>query len=1155
MIRKITLLFLAFLFINQSAKAQRSCGSDIIHQRMMATDPNYATEQAAFRAKYQAFLAANANLPQALKVLVGSGPDTVYEIPVVVHIIHTGGGSGTQYNPSDAMVQAYIDYANQAFAAAYTGYPTPSTGGTRVPLKFVLAKRDTNCNSTGGIVRVNGSSLAGYASDGINLTGSSGAPELSVKNLSRWNTTLYYNIWIVNKIDGTDGYGSGSFTAGYAYYPGSSATLDGTVLLASRVYTGSGATGGGPGDITLPHELGHAFNLKHVFDPFPASSGCPSATNCASTGDEVCDTQPIASSAFGCPGPPTLTCNGVAYDNSTPKNFMDYSNCQDRFTAGQLVRMMYALKSTVQRSTYMTSLGATATSSAPPAACAINTAPNSFNLGVRDVVVSTNNAPAPGSDTLMHVTSDGYNGDGNLGYRDLACKHRLTLTAGQTYKLAVNVGPGTTTSRAKVFIDYNNNGVFTSAEMVMPRSSAGAGYKQVSFTVPTTGISFCTSLRMRVIVDGGSGVNVDSCGTLAFGQAEDYSVYIIGSGGSSGASVTISNPPIGGNPSCFGTTLKFYGVKSAGATVLTYRWLRNGIIMSGFNTDTMQSNIFLNGDQVKVRMLFTSPCGTDSVESSVVTVNRQVTIPPTVTVGIQRGTIPGCIDDTVTFAVTNTVNPGGSPTYRWQQRIPPAVSFSDIAGQTATTFNCFSKPVNTQIRCIMKSSAAPPCAIPDSAISNVFTLTYNNQAPTVSIALTTGTNPGCAGQTLTFTATPTVGGTAPTYVWRRNGTPVVGVTGPTYSGVFGNGDNINCTLTSNSPCAVPTTANSNTITVQHTQITADVSIAQVTPSPSCNGRNVTFSATTINSGTGPLYQWFVNGVAIGTPTGPNFTTPLVNNDTVHTIFIATDPCVLNTTDTSNELVVQTKKSDTASVTMKITIGKDPGCIDSLIEFTAVPVNSGTNPEITWLVNGFPAATGLTFSTSSLLTGDIVQVKDSPADGRCYIQDIVFSKPDTMLRSITLDPPVIHLIGNMIVVDRIGSFVWFGPSGQLSGGTTGQLHPQQIGTYYAVSDNNGCWSKPSNKLNITLLDVNTVDLKGMKVYPNPNNGKITIDWGNKNVDMEINVYNPLGQLVIKDEMRNATRKVVNLESLSNGIYYLMMKDSEGNSGTVKIQVQK
>lgn len=1172
MIRKITLLFLAMLFVQLSAFSQGKCGSDIIRQQLMASDPSYAAREAAFRAQWAAFMSTYGNSPQALKALVGSGPDTVFEIPVVVHVLrgadtgqHVLGG---RYNPSDAQIQAYLDYTNAAFAANYTGYPTPTTGGTRVPLKFVLAKRDTNCNSATGIVRINaGATFSNYLAEGIKTSASGpiGVYDPTLKNLSRWRTTVYYNIYIVNRIEGQDGYNSTSaYTAGYAYPPtATSPDVDGVVVLASTVYRNTNSIdpnywpSGGPGNITLPHELGHAFNLKHVFDPFPNAS-CPPTTNCTTTGDEVCDTQPIESSAFGCPGTSTLTCNGVPNDGVTTHNMMDYSNCQDRFTPGQLLRMMYALKNLTNRSTFITSLGATAPpSTSLPAACTPSTNSNSFNLGVYDVVVTTGNYLSPGADTLMHVASSGYLGDGSVGYINHTCTHRLTLTAGVGYRMNVNVGPSSTTSRARVFIDYNNDGTFNiGSEQVMPVSTAGSGYKSVTFTVPTTGVVYCAPLRMRVIVDGGnSNPTLPACGPYNLGQAEDYTVYIVGSGGSTTASVAISNPPIGGNPSCTGTSLKFYAVPSTGITVTGYKWLRNNIVQAGQTTDTFASTVFANNDQVKVRMFFTSPCGTDSVESSVVTVIRATTIAPTVTIGIQSGTIPGCIDDTVTFRVTGNVNPGGAPTYQWQQMIPPAVVFSNVAGETGTSYKVWGKPANTQIRVVMTSSAGSPCAIPSTANSNSFTMTFNQKAPTVNIALTTGTNPGCAGQTLGFTATPTTGGTAPTYAWYVNNVLQTGVTTATFSGVRANGDQVRCVLTSNSLCASPTTANSNTITVTHTQITADVSIAQVTPSPSCDGKDVTFSATTINSGNNPLYQWFVNGAAVGAPTGPNFTTPLVNGDKVHVIFIATDPCVLNPTDTSNELTVVTKPSARPTLAVNITQGKDPGCLDSLVEFTASTVNLGNNVHYQWFVNGFPAATGNVYSSTALLTGDIVYVRANQTDGQCYIPDTLFSNPDTMLRSITLDPPIIHLIGNMIYVDRKGSFVWFGPGGQLASGTNLSYHPTAVGPYYAVTDNLGCWSKPSNILIITLLDIETVDLKGLSVYPNPTSGLLTLDWKGKNVNVDIAVYNQLGQIVMHEDMKNSSVKVLNLSELANGSYQIVVKEESGKKGVIKVQLSR
>lgn len=1169
MIRKSTLLLLAFVLMQFASMAQKSCGSDAIHQHLMATDPAYAQAQRDFTSRWAAYLDAWDHMPQSLKQYLANGVDSVFEIPVVVHVLHTGGAVGTIYNPSDSDIVRYIRYTNDAYAAAYSGYPTSTTGGTIVPLRFVLAKRDTACNAATGIVRVNaGAVLSNYTANGLN-SGATGSGEdvAKVAWTSRWNKAMYYNIYIVNKIDGADGYSStGPYTAGYAYLPtGAGArfdTIDGTYILASNVHTGPGAvSGAGPGNITLPHELGHAFNLKHVFDPYPASSGCPSATNCATTGDEICDTQPIASSNFTCPTAPTTTCNGVPYDNVTPHNFMDYSNCQDRFTAQQKMRMLYALKTLISRSPYITSLGATAPPSvALPSACNLvsNNPSNNFGIGPRDIIIVQQSSSTPGPDTVMHVTSSAYNATLGDVLVDNTCRHRVTLKAGSTYTIYVNHG-GSGFSKSKVFIDYNNNGIFSTSggERIMS-SSAGSGYKNATFTVPSTGVTFCTPIRMRVITDGvGNGGNVDSCGNLDNGQAEDYTALLLGSGSNATGSVTINKPPIGGNPSCNGTQLTFIATPGVNLTVSTYRWLVNGTVVSGQNTDTFRVNSPTIPDNatsyVKARLLFFTPCGIDSVESAIDTIIRQVSVPPTVTTAIKKGSIPGCVDDTVTFRMSANSNPGGSPTYQWQ--VNTGSGFTNVAGATDTVFKAFGYPANTQVRVIMTSSAGAPCATPSTATSNVFTLTYATKAPLVSIALTTGTNPGCSGQTLTFTATPTTGGTSPTYNWKVNGVTQTGVTGNTLSKVFANGDVVSCVLTSSSPCAVPSTATSNSITVVHTLITADVSIAELTTTPSCNGKPAVFQATTTNSGAGPLYQWMVNGTNVGTPGSGTFTYPVLKNDVVKCIFIATDPCVLNATDTSNEIVADTKPSDTPTISVKITKGKNPGCLDSLVEFTASVVRLGINPGFEWMVNGFPVGTGNIYSSTSLLTGDIVQVRGYQTDGNCYLPDTIYATPDTMKRSITLDPPVIHLIGSLIVVDRPGKFIWFGPGGQLSGGSNGQYHPTAVGPYYAIADNNGCWSKPSNILTITLLDISTLDLDGLKVYPNPTSGLLTLDWKGRAITANIDVYNQVGQLVLRDQMTNSSSKSINMSNLSSGTYYITIKDEQGNFGTIKVALSK
>jgi hypothetical protein len=84
--------------------------------------------------------------------------------------------------------------------------------------------------------------------------------------------------------------------------------------------------------------------------------------------------------------------------------------------------------------------------------------------------------------------------------------------------------------------------------------------------------------------------------------------------------------------------------------------------------------------------------------------------------------------------------------------------------------------------------------------------------PTVAIAA----NPNgsiTAGTSVTFTATPTNGGTTPAYQWKKNGSDV-GTNSATYTdAALANGDVISCVMTSSDPCASPTTATSNDITL------------------------------------------------------------------------------------------------------------------------------------------------------------------------------------------------------------------------------------------------------------------------------------------------------------------------------------------------------
>lgn len=344
------LLLLFSLSVVYESKAQNLCAFDQKIAELKAANPENAALFEETERSIQTYIANHP--PGANRISVA------YTIPVVVHVMHTGGAVGSIYNPTDASIIATINYMNQVFAGTYAGMEEPVEGGgvVNLELTFALAQRTPSCGSTNGIDRVDLSSNSTYVSGGVQAATSTGITDLQLKNLARWNPSDYYNIWVVNRIDGADGT-VGQFIAGYAYFAGASANLDGTVMLATQMQVGQS---------TLPHELGHAFNLYHTFEGSNLNTSCPANANCTTNGDRVCDTDPVTNNVngsgvynFSC-RTTTNTCitpNGP-HTKNTEHNFMAYTNCPLLFTYGQKARVQAAM-SLPSRASLGASLGAT----------------------------------------------------------------------------------------------------------------------------------------------------------------------------------------------------------------------------------------------------------------------------------------------------------------------------------------------------------------------------------------------------------------------------------------------------------------------------------------------------------------------------------------------------------------------------------------------------------------------------------------------------------------------------------------------------------------------------------------------------------------------------------------------------------------------------
>ena len=183
---------------------------------------------------------------------------------------------------------------------------------------------------------------------------------------------------------------------------------------------------------------------------------------------------------------------------------------------------------------------------------------------------------------------------------------------------------------------------------------------------------------------------------------------------------------------------------------------------------------------------------------------------------------------------------------------------------TSSTLSCTS---SIRIKVVAQTRDSNPSYV---TMDNVQVTGCAVVVPSVLISSTATTI--CSGTSVTFTATPTNGGTTPTYQWKLNGNNV-GTSSTTYTNSsLANSDVITCVMTSNVACANPTTTTSNSITM---------TIYQPSIGGVVNSDQVVFSggnASTVNltDNNGSVIKWqYANDSIFTTPTDVANTTTSV----------------------------------------------------------------------------------------------------------------------------------------------------------------------------------------------------------------------------------------------------------------------------------------
>lgn len=585
--------------------------------------------------------------------------------------------------------------------------------------------------------------------------------------------------------------------------------------------------------------------------------------------------------------------------------------------------------------------------------------------------------------------------NGNNAGTNSATFNTGTLTNGDVVSVIL-----TSSAACATTATANSNSITVTGSAATPIVSIAANNSNicqgtaVTFTATVTNPGTSQAYQWKVNgVNAGSNSNAFTVSTLTANDTVSCTVTVTSA--CAGTTVVSSNklsiqilPSVNAsvaiaasqNNICQGVAVTFTATTTNGGSTPAYQWKVNGV-NTGTNNSQFISSTLSNNDTVTCVLTSSAICATPAAAISNVIV--MLVQPSTAhSISISPSAVTTCQGSNVSFTAT-VVNAGANPTYQWK------VNGNNV-GSNIATFSTNSLANGDVVTCELTGSAV--CSQPVTAASNA--VTVNITVPvTPSVSITANTTSICNGNTITFTAASTHGGTAPVYTWMVNGNTVGGSSNTFSSTTLANGDVVTCQLTSNASCVTSTSALSNTITVNVTApVTPTISIV-ASDTTICTGTAVTFTAIATNGGTTPSYLWMVNTSTVGTNSNVFTSSTLSNGDVVKCILTSSAACATTQVATSSNITIVVSIS--LQPTVAIAASADSACLGSAVTFTASTNNAGSNAQYNWLVNN--NSTGITTATftSSTLANDDVVVCRVTSSASCSNGAVVSSQPVTV----------------------------------------------------------------------------------------------------------------------------------------------------------------
>ena len=279
-------------------KLHRSCGAMAAHMALLEQYPAYRANQMRLEG------ATNERRDQGVDLKRVK----IVTVKTVVNVVY----NTDEQNVSQAQINSQFKAMNKDFRATNpdkSGTPVPWVGlitDSRIQFKLVKVTRTKTAQ-------------AGFTFD-------DNVKKPSTGGIAPFSPTTHLNLWVCPLTGGL---------LGYAQFPGGPTATDGVVINTSAFGTIGTAQDPFAKGRTATHEIGHYFNLRHIWGDTPDCSGS----------DMVADTPNCAGPNTGMPTWPVVTCaNGPNGDMFV--NYMDYTDDAGMFmfTAQQVLRMRAALE-------------------------------------------------------------------------------------------------------------------------------------------------------------------------------------------------------------------------------------------------------------------------------------------------------------------------------------------------------------------------------------------------------------------------------------------------------------------------------------------------------------------------------------------------------------------------------------------------------------------------------------------------------------------------------------------------------------------------------------------------------------------------------------------------------------------------------------------